>query len=72
MKLFKKRVIFYMTYKDKYNSEHGYKFCEYSIFTNRKKIITDFNDWIVDIINKKNKFKRDDYAVIENIKIIGL
>lgn len=72
MKLFKKRVIFYMTYKDKHTSGHKSKFCEYSIFTNKNKIITDFNNWILDTIIKRDEFKIDNYTITENIKIIGL
>ena len=72
MRLFKKHVIFYMNYKDKHTSGHRSKFCEYSIFTNKNKIIKDFNDWVFDTISERDKYNINNYTITTNLKILGL
>ena len=72
MKPFRKSFIFYMSYKDKMNAGSMSELHQYSIFTNKSKIITDFNDWYIKNVKEMNKGKINNFTVTTDIKIINL
>ena len=72
MKLFKKSFIFYMAYTDKMYAGSMSELRQYNIFTNKSKIIIDFNDWYIKNIQEINEGKINNFTVTTNIKIINL
>jgi hypothetical protein len=72
MKIFKKQIIFFMTFEDAHSRGNTIEIKYYYFFKSKSKIINDFYFWVTNSMTEMNKNRTNNYARTQYVKIIGL
>jgi hypothetical protein len=72
MKIFKKQIIFFMTFEDSLSRGNTIEIKHYYFFKSKSKIINDFYFWVTNSMTEMNKNRTNNYARTQYVKIIGL